>query len=377
VRFALAAFLVGRVVVSVLAVIGWQLPHDDPEPATHWSPQPPGEWWHAAFTGFEHYDAAWYLQIASRGYEEGDPSGAFFPLYPVLVRGLGWVLGGHWLLAATLVSNVALLVALVLVQRLTARELGPELSRPVVVLLLCSPVAFFLYAPYTESLFLALSLACLLWVREGRWPAATAAAALASATRSTGLVLGAAMAAEALVRARSTGRWSELRRTLPWCAGAPVGLLAYLAFWQLKSGDWHEPTRLLTTEFGRESSLPWETLWHGLEHLRATASYGIALPFTVESLLGFLALGLGVVAVRRYPLPYGVLVVGGLLMPLLLVIPARPLTSVARYDLVVFPLFWVTAELTRKPVVRAVVLTVSTALLCVLTMLFAAWHDVL
>jgi hypothetical protein len=380
VRFAVAAFLIGRAAVSVLAVLGWQLPHDRPEPATYWAPQPPEHDLFAAFTGLEHYDAGWYLQIASHGYEPGDPSGAFFPLYPLLVRVVGLALGGHWLAGAVVVSNVALLLSLVLLQHLTARELAPQFARPVVVLLLCSPMAFFLYAPYSESLFLALSLACLMLVRSGRWPAAGAAAALASATRSTGLALGAAMAVEAVHQAgwrvRSREQLTRLARTLPWAALSVGGILAYFLYWQGK-GDWHEPTRLLTTAFGREHSTPWATLWHGGHQLVSTFTQSEWLPFNLESLLGFIALGLAVVVLRRYPPAYSAFVLVGMVMPLLLVIPARPLTSIARYDLPLFPLFWALAEVTQRRGARTATLVVSSLLLALSTLLFAAWHDVL
>ena len=379
VRFALLAFLVGRVVVSLLAVIGWQLPHDPPEPAPHWAAQPPAHAWQAAFTGLEHYDAQWYLQIASDGYGPGDPSSAFFPLYPLLVRAVGVLVGGHWLLAATLVSNAALVVALVLLQRLTARELSPDLARPVVVLLLCSPVAFFLYAPYTESLFLALMLACLLQLRAGHWGWAALAAALASATRSTGALLGLVMAVEALRLTgwgpRDRASWALLLRRWAWSCIAGAGVAAYLLYWQLR-GNRHAPTQALHW-FGREGETPWSVLWHGARKVVTMLDNPVAFPFNVESLLGFGALALGAVAVKRYAPPYKVLVLASLSVPLLLVIPQRPLTSIARYDLVVFPLFWALAELTRRRVVRLAVLASSATLLGFLTVLFASWHDVL
>ena len=51
------------------------------------------------------------------------------------------------------------------------------------------PVAFFLQAVYTESLFLMLSLACLYWSRESRWRLAGLAGLLATLSRSTGVLL--------------------------------------------------------------------------------------------------------------------------------------------------------------------------------------------
>jgi hypothetical protein len=379
VRFCLLAFMIGRLVVGILAGLGWQLPHETPEPATLWAPQPPSHAWYAAFTGLEHYDASWYLQLASHGYRDGDPSSAYFPLYPGLVHGVGWLCGGRWLLGAYLVGHAALLVALVLLYRLTARELSERTARWTVVLLLASPVAFFLYAPYSEPLFLALSLACLTWLREGRWVHAAGAALLASSTRSTGVVLGAAMVAQALSDHGFRLRRPDLRPVALKLAAsltALAGTIAYLLYWSAR-GSWDAPLTAQRDAFQREPAWPWVSLVHGLEIARDTLRYPGWLITNVEVVLTLVGIGLGVVAVPRFPGPYKALTLASLIMPLTLARPFSPLTSVPRYYLVVFPLFWALAEVTRRPAVRAAVLSTSTCLLVLLTLLFASWHDVL
>src|SRR5919204_1738296 len=72
------------------------------------------------------WDSVWYLRIADSGYGDSAPRAAFFPLYPVLVRGVGTAFGGSHgalLAAAYLVSLVAFLGALVLLHRLAELEL--------------------------------------------------------------------------------------------------------------------------------------------------------------------------------------------------------------------------------------------------------------
>lgn len=379
VRFCVVAFVVGRVFIAVLAAVGWQLPHDIPEPATLWTPEPPRHAWYAAFTGLEHYDASWYLQLASHGYRDGDPSSAYFPLYPGLVHLVGFLCGGRWLLGAYLVGHAALLTALVLLYRLTTRELSEQTARWTIVLLLASPISFFLYAPYSEPLFLALSLACLTWLRQGRWAPAAGAALLASATRSTGVVLGVAMAAQALAETGWRPRRPDLRRLLLRLAAsfvAVAGTVAYLLYWASR-GDWDAPLQAQSDAFQREPAWPWASLLRGLQVAAKTLRYPGWLITNIEVLLALVGMSLGVLAARRYAWPYKALTVTSLVMPLTLVRQSSPLTSVPRYYLVVFPLFWVLAEVSRRPAVRAAVLTTSTSLLVLLTLLFASWHDVL
>src|SRR5215210_9377058 len=92
------------------------------------------------------WDSAWYLTIADSGYGGSTARAAFFPLYPLLVRGVGTVSGGSHaalLIAAFLVSLAAFLAALVLLYRLVELELGRPLAQPVLLLLAVFPAAVY------------------------------------------------------------------------------------------------------------------------------------------------------------------------------------------------------------------------------------------
>ena len=84
---------------------------------------------------------------------------AFFPLYPLLVGGVGRFLAGHYLLAGVLVSLAASRGAFVLLYRLALPRLGADGARRAVLYLALFPTALFLGAVYSESLFLLLALA--------------------------------------------------------------------------------------------------------------------------------------------------------------------------------------------------------------------------
>src|SRR3954451_4946454 len=135
------------------------------------------------------WDSAWYLDIAHSGY--AGPNSAFFPLYPVLVRGFAFVSApGALVVSAYVVSLAALLGALYLMHRLVTLELrSADVARDAVLLLAVFPGALWFGAPYSESLFLLLSVGAFYAARTDRWAWAGACAALASATRSAGIVL--------------------------------------------------------------------------------------------------------------------------------------------------------------------------------------------
>ena len=95
-RPCLAVFLAARIGLSLLSVVAVNLiepldPVDVPG-----RPGPPAtQGWHNAIDGTERQDAVWYLRLADEGWSTGDASAAFFPLYPLTVRTVAWVLPGE------------------------------------------------------------------------------------------------------------------------------------------------------------------------------------------------------------------------------------------------------------------------------------------
>jgi len=164
------AFVGARLLVCVISVIGGgtlPLPIGQP-PTDAGFPAPvlaPG--WHMLFTATQRQDAAWFLRIATAGYAPNDGSAAFFPLYPLAVRIAGWIPGVGPLGAALIVSNAAFLGALLMLHALTRLELGGEAARRTVLFCAFFPTAFFLLSPYTEPLFLLLSIAAFWFARLG------------------------------------------------------------------------------------------------------------------------------------------------------------------------------------------------------------------
>jgi hypothetical protein len=135
------------------------------------------------------WDAKWYVQIAQAGYFS-DQSTAFFPLYPLLVHAIGVMLGGHYLAAALLISNLGTLGAFIGLALLAAREFGSARTASYAVITFAAyPLAFFLAAPYTEGAFVALAAFALYFARTGRIRAAAACAFLATLLRPTGIIL--------------------------------------------------------------------------------------------------------------------------------------------------------------------------------------------
>ena len=372
VGYCVRVYLAFRIGLFALgAVVAGLLPHNGDVGVPGW-PAPPPTGWATAITSWESADALWYLRIGSQGYALDDGSGAFFPLYPFLIRIVGTLTGGRWLLAAYVVSNVALVVALVLLYRLTAREFSDSMARKAVLYLCAFPTGFFLFAPYSESLFLALAIGTLYAARTQRWTLAAALGLLAALSRSPGVLLAVPLAVEAVLQARrlSTGRVRLLARGAAACTATVAGLVGYLGFWQVIADDWRRPIDLQKTGWGKEQAWPWETLWAGAKVAVQFPGSNPGGYFLVDFAVVVLVLLAGVWVLLRTRLTWGVYVWASAVFPLTLMWPGRPLLSLPRIYLVIFPTVWALARLAERFRAHDLVLVTSTVSMAVLAAMF-------
>lgn len=135
-------------------------------------------------------DASYYLFIAQNGYvPEGDMARAivFYPMYPLLIRCVGALLGGRYALAGMIVSQVCYGASAVVLAKLAAKECAHPGTALAAYLLY--PFGFFALGVFTEGLFLLLTVSGLYLIRQRRWLAAGAAGFFAALTRLQGALL--------------------------------------------------------------------------------------------------------------------------------------------------------------------------------------------
>ena len=207
-------------------------------------------------TLWNRWDAAHYLRLAEQGYTaigEGRFSIVFYPLYPWLVRAVA-VVSRNYFAAALIVSGAAAICAGVLLRRLVEIDQPGKVARLAVWFLFIFPTAFFLHIGYTESLFLALILGCLLAARKQFWAVAGVLGALACFTRVNGLLLGPAMLVEAWLQYRQTRRfdWRWL-----WIAAVGLGFAGYLWVNYRVTGDPFAFSPIMEKNWYKKITFPW------------------------------------------------------------------------------------------------------------------------
>jgi Mannosyltransferase (PIG-V) len=380
-RYCAVVYLTVRIALFLLAAAAWGLTTERPASMPNGQPLPLTNGWQNAFTDWDKLDANWFLYIAQAGYSNHNDSAAFFPGYPMLVRLVGYLCFGHLLLAAYLVTNLALLAALILLYRLTEREYDQATAGRAVLYLAIFPTALFLFGLYSESVFLVATIGAFYLARRGHWWWAGVVGIGATLTRSVGVVIALALAVEAVHQTVEDHRRdapsapSRLRLTATLAArlaasAVPLaGTVGYLLFWQLRYHDWARPITV-QRKWQRVLTPPWHTLWHGFTLAVTRAPLGGNARPTFDFVLVAAGLALGIwVAARTRPV-YAVYTWGSIVLFLSESATKRPLDSDPRFLVTIFPLVWALARLGRRPGWHEGIVAVSAASLAIISWLF-------
>ena len=292
-------------------------------------------------------DASQFVLIAAQGYH-GAWLTAYWPMMPGLMRVFAPFFGGDPRLSGLFISNVSGFAMLVLLRRLAERELGIETARRATLYVAVFPTAFYLFAPYAESLFLALTLGAFVALRERRWLLAGLLGGLATLTKSNGILLAIPFALEFYLAWRAgAARWWRAAYGALIPAGAAVfALYCWSAF-----GD---PLAFAHAQrvWHRTAQPPWVTLADavgGVMHPSSAGSVASAhLLLNLAAVLLFLALLVPIF--RLLPMSYGLYSAAVILYFLTFAVAGNTfaLQGDGRYVLMVFPAFMVLGALARR-----------------------------
>jgi hypothetical protein len=327
---------------------------------------------------WKRWDTDWYLKIAAFGYDPADGTASYLPLYPWLIGRLG-TLTGNFLLSALLISSFATLAVFILfyevarVEGLTSQQAGFA-----VLSLAFFPSAFFLFAAYTDALFLALALGAWLVARQKHWLVAGLLGGFATLTRLQGSLLMPVLfflwlkevAGFRLLESTTWRKSVTILRDPSWLAT----LLPGLAFvgWNLylnAAGLGNVP-EMLATHWGIRTVPPWIGIWLFLGRLFSTPR--VFIDYIDLGSLAFILILLAYGLRRLDPILsfYAWL---NLALFFMRGTPPHLLDSFSRYMLAVFPAFLVMAEIPSR-VARVTLWMISFLLQIFLLMGFLDWR---
>ncbi len=328
---------------------------------------PGNESWVQALSMWQRWDSLWYQHIAEQGYSRGNGTTAFYPLFPLLARVVSIPLAGNIVVAELVISSIAFAFAMWLLYQVARMDVGRAAGYMTVILVAAFPTGFFLLAPYSESVFLALTLASLWFARRGQpWLAGVTGFA-AALTRAQGVLLILPLVFEYVRQRRERGErpgWDMLATLLP-----SVGWISFAVY--VRTLPAPQSGSLSGEGFWFYTVVtPWQALsssWHYI-----TQTGDVPEMLNLACLLGFALLAVAVS--RRLPFVYTLYV-----WPLLALLFTRhmafsPLMSVSRLVLVLFPCFILAASwLVRRPWLALGTLIVSVFLQMTLFTYFVYW----
>ena len=340
---------------------------------------------------WQRFDSQRYLAIAREGYTD-ERNSVFPPLYPLAIRALGTLFGGGAtanLTAAILLANLACLGFLILLHHVVSHEIGPQYATRTLIYLVLFPTGFFLFAPYTEPIFMLLTLGALWTARNGRFWLAGSLGFLAALTRLTGWILIVPLAYEAWQKREGRRVKGEERRAkseehspltprpspllfLP-CLFPPLGLVTFIT-WRWWAGL-PPLSQIYQQHWYQTTNMPGSDIFRAIDTLflsgpaRANEFLSLSLDFAVTIFL----LVTTALVWQRLDRIYGLYSVMMLLFILLPTSELKPIYSFSRYALAFFPAFMLLGMAAERPLLNRLILYPSILLYLYFSGQFFVW----
>lgn len=255
----------------------------------------------------------------------GQANYVFFPLYPLLMRALGSMLGSFYI-AGLLISNAAFLLALAYLFKLAERRFGRPAAYRSVKYAVLFPVGFIFSGVFSEALFLLFLLMSFYYADRDDWLRSGAAGFAMSLARPVGVLM---LLPLALVYWHKRNGFKHTRPDILYLSLIPAGAGVFLYYVHVLTGSVWNYLSVKRSGWGHVLSEPLGVLSGGLT--------GGDINHFLNSLFVCLALAALLVFYKRIGWPYAL---AGLLF-ILTPLATGPvsLNSMLRYLLPVFPLY--------------------------------------
>lgn len=316
------------------------------------------------------WDALWYLKIAQHGYTSVTAL-AFFPTYPMLIRGVHLATGLPFDVSALVLSNAMCLGFLFVFWALVSEYFPESIRSRALWAALAFPTAFFLSAAYTESTFLFLSVMVFWLARRRQFWWAGVFAIGATLTRNEGVFTVIPILWQYYQAYGFRWRWQILS-----CLTIPLAMAGFMWFqWQ----HFGNPLAFLDSQsaWGRHITWPWVgpwlaigRIWHGSSLQSSTVLSMIDLFSAVFSA------AIWVYSRKRLPVDW--MIYWAVLLVVDVSAPSpygrSPLLSMSRLIVILFPTYVGLGILMENPTWRRLGNWIFPLVQAVFFTIFATWH---
>jgi len=319
------------------------------------------------------WDAPHYISVASSGYQKiGDEANfiILLPFFPLLIYIFKFIFQTSFLISGYLVSFVSSVLLAIMLYKLVLLDYSKKTAILAVLVLFLFPTSFFLHIPYTEAVFMLVSVVAFYFARKRRYFLGFLFVSLAASTKIAGLALIPAIFAEIFFSDRQN--FNKRNITIGLLISLS-GFLFYLFLNYFLWGDFFYFTIIQKQHwfetfapFGQGlitvfKSLSWRT---GLEMIML--GYGQIVAF-------FLALILSLYVLIKVRISYGIFSI----IVLWVSYSMSFWICMPRYILSIFPMFIGIALLSENILFKYSWIYLSTILLLILSLIFLQYGPVL
>ncbi|UQZ83952.1 hypothetical protein SK3146_03164 [Paenibacillus konkukensis] len=291
------------------------------------------------------WDSAWYLKIAQNWYKF-DPSFnpyanhqdnyAFFPFYPLLIKLVNLIINDYFI-SGLLISNFSAIVSLALLYKIIVNEnYGNNIAYSSVKLLIYFPTSFLLSALLTESLYLSITLLCFYYAKKQKWFLVGIFGLLLALTRNIGVFIIFPMLFEYL-RSKDY-KIINISYNVIFLLFIPVGTILWGLYNYYLTRDFLAFVHIQSA-WARSFANPLNYLFYGF--FAKDPYHFILSSATLFSVI------LLIISIRKINFSYILLGFYSIFIPL-----CTGLDSMARYTLVIFPIYLILSLYSRKPFVE-------------------------
>ncbi|NJN98432.1 MAG: hypothetical protein HC875_32265 [Anaerolineales bacterium] len=325
------------------------------------------------------WDSPYYIHLARDGYAAVPYAMGYFPLYPLLMRGLSNLTGLSLAFSGMLISQLSYLAAILFFYKL-ARLIRDDHAYAMrcVLYLVLFPSSFFFFAVYAEPLSLAFSILAV-WLTLGtppRYHWSGLALGIASAARPVGWLLNLILLAEFGLRRKF--KWAPLFSLAVGLMLSVLGVVAFVFYLYSITGTFMAIPKA-QSQWLRHWELPWVTLEKSI--FIALTGNGVENDWFLyvinwsDLLCTLLVLALTVVAFvwslkQRFKWSLTIY----LIITLIFLLAQQgleevPLWGMTRWVAAIFPLYLILGDISRRKIVQGAIALVSGCFL----ILFMAW----
>ena len=327
------------------------------------------------------WDARHYVAIATTNYHWASNDEAvligFLPLLPLTMYVFKSLFQTSVLVAGYMVSTISTILLSIILYKLVLLDYSKKVGILTVFMLFIFPTSFFLHIPYTESLFMLLTVSAFYFARKRYYWISFLCIALGTFTKIVGLALLPAILVEIIIIDKEYFKKINFNsKLIIILLGSVISLSGFFAYLFINNQIWGDPFyfNIVKKQFHSISFAPFG---QGLVVAFDALSYrvGIEKFFLGYAQIAAFLLGLitSIYVVIKMRLSYGTYMI----VVLWLSCASSFWTGMPRFILTLFPMFIVLALFSRQAIFKYLWIIFSIIFLYVFAVNFIQWGPVL